>query len=130
MSHILVPRPARAIPVTRGDLEPNTIARRRPRLIFPTSLTGHIRNSGERPGTRLSESGFIQGYYTGKTDLKFDLLSFPNPNHQTSEPFGVLHSAFGVLQLPLPHRVAWAQWVGFTAMSMPFRTVQKINYTT
>ena len=36
---------------------------------------------------KLSESGFIKGQYTGRTDLKLDSLS-----HQTSEPFGVLQN--------------------------------------
>ena len=36
----LVPRPVRAIRVTRGGLEPSAIARGRPRL--PTSLTGDV----------------------------------------------------------------------------------------
>ena len=38
----LVPRPVRAIRVTRGGLETSAIARGRPRRIFPTSLTGDV----------------------------------------------------------------------------------------
>ena len=38
----LVPRPVRAIRVTRGGLEPSAIARGRPGRIFPTSLTGDV----------------------------------------------------------------------------------------
>ena len=42
----LVPRPVRAIRVTRGGLEPSPIARGRPRRIFPTSHPKSPRTTG------------------------------------------------------------------------------------
>ena len=101
VNHSLVPRPVRAIRVTRGDLEPSTIARRRDKL----DRWRHIQNRRGLPGTRQSESGFIQGYYNGKTDLKFDSLSFLTliTKRQSHSAFCIRHSAF--CKIPLPHRV-------------------------
>ena len=50
---------------------------------------------------RLSESGSL---FWEKPETWF--TQFPNPNCQTSESFGILPTAFGVLQIPLPVQVS------------------------
>ena len=55
----LVPRPVRAIRVTRGGLEPSAIARY-PRRIFPTSLTGDVTSE-------IAEDDWERGWSPGSS---------------------------------------------------------------